>query len=125
MSEIAKEYKKDFKHNGDFGATGSGDYVMVEGIENVKQRLTHRLITSQGSIVHRPNFGVGIKKYQGAVPSLQTQTEIALKIRSQFLQDPNVTAVEQISVRSDGNIFYISAKVTVEGYGATTFEAEV
>jgi len=125
MSKIQDSYKRDFLHNEDYQPTSSGDYVTISGIENVKQRLYHRLITQKGEIVHRPDFGVGIYKYKNAVPTLSTQTEIALDIKKQFMDDIDIEDVEKVSIRFDNGIFYISTKILIKGYGSTDLDLEV
>jgi len=125
MSEIDKTYKKDLLHDTDFKATASGDFVQIEGIDNVKQRLMHRLMTQPTTLVHRPDFGVGLKQFQNGIPSLSTQRDIALRIKEQLAKDTDVESVDSVSIRQDGSIFYIVVKVTIVGYGSTIIEAEV
>lgn len=125
MGRIQDSYKRDIRHDKDYQATASGDYVTISGIDNVKQRLQHRLITEKGEIVHRPDFGVGINKYKNSVPTISTQRSIALDIKKQFGEDKDVEELEKVSVRFENNIFYIGIKVLIKGYGSTILEFEV
>lgn len=86
-------YLTDIAHQGDMIVTPSGDIDISEGLENLKQALFHRLVTHPGSLIHRPNYGVGIKRFQGAVSSLANQSEIFTRIQEQFREDPRVESV--------------------------------
>lgn len=125
MSEIDKSYKIDKLHDKDYYATASGDFVQVSGIDNVKQRLMHRLMTRKGSLIHRPDFGVGIKDYKNAPLTLSVQQSLALRIKQQMLLDPVVTEVTRVSVKKDGDSIFITASMTIEGHGTLLIEEEV
>lgn len=97
MSRIDDFYKIDLYHLEDFKAAPNGDFQTVKGINNLKQALFHRLITEKGSIVHRPNYGVGIKRYQGAIYSLSNQKSAASDIKQQFELEERID--ELVSVK--------------------------
>jgi len=70
-------------------------------LDNLKQALLARLLTVPGTLVHRPNYGVGIKLYQNSISTLGQQTTLANKIQKQFLLDPRVSDVLSVSVSQD------------------------
>ena len=119
MSQIDNFYKVDLLHNGDFKTAPNGDYALAKGIVNLKQALFNRLLTVKGSIVHRPDYGVGIKTFQGALSRISEQRKLANLIKEQFEQDERVDKLESIAVSkqdTDGT-FMITYKVSVSGGG--------
>lgn len=93
---MADIYLTDIAHRGDLVVTPAGDLETSEGLENLRQALFHRLVTQPGTLLHRPNFGVGIKSFQNAISSLANQSEIFSRIQEQYAQDPRVEAVTGI-----------------------------
>ena len=128
MSTITETYGKDIAFKDDFVLTATGDLDVIEGIENVKNALFRRLVTVPGSLVHRPEYGVGITLYQNALNSLDMRRKMALAIREQFSKDPRVESVVGVSFDSDDNVIgkvAIKVKVWLIGYGETSMTFEV
>ncbi len=80
MSQLNEFLKTDIAHKGDFVETPSGDLDVISGLDNVKEALFRRLITTPGSIIHRPGYGVGLKNWQNALNTLENQRKLAVKI---------------------------------------------
>lgn len=117
MSQIDKFYKIDLLHNGDFNAAPNGDFAIVKGVENLKQALFHRLITVPESIVHRPNYGVGVKLWQNDIASFSRQTELASRIKEQFELEERVDELVSVRIKNiqENGTFELSYKVSVSG----------
>ena len=121
MSTLIETYLKDLAFTDDFIKTPKGDIETIEGIANVRQALFARLITSKGTIIHRPDFGVGIKDYQNSISSLSRQQELAQRIGEQFSLDPRVSEVVSVSINysdSTPEKVEILVKIKLIGYGA-------
>lgn len=105
MALVDELYLTDIKHRSDFvqtsGAGNLGDLELETGRENLRQALLRRLMTSPGSIVHRPTYGVGIKDYQGSVSTLDQKRSLAQKISDQFEEDDRVEEVLGVRVESE------------------------
>lgn len=117
MSKIDDFYKIDLLHNGDFVAAPNGDFSLAKGSVNLRQALFHRLITNQGTLVHRPQFGVGVKNFQNKTGSISKQKELAAIIREQFEQDERVEELVSVKIKNlniDGQ-FEVTYKVRVSG----------
>lgn len=100
MATSDEYYGRDIRHEKDFVRTSDGlggDIETLSGFDNLKAALLRRLITSPGAVVHRPNYGVGIKDYQGAPITLPLQRRLALRIAEQFEQDDRVEEVSGVS----------------------------
>ena len=84
MSRLSDNMLIDLKFNGDFWVTPTGDIETITGRDNLRQALFHRLITVPGSLAHRPGYGVGIKRYQNAIDTIDQKRDLVLKIQEQF-----------------------------------------
>lgn len=125
MALIDEHYKVDIKHRSDFERTESGNLLTDVGLEKVKNKLIRRLVTVPGSIIHRPNFGVGILRYQNATLTFSQKEKIATNINDQFLEEPFVEEVLGVSFKnidSQPDAFIISVSVRLEGYGESTVQ---
>lgn len=120
MATIEEQYLTDIAHKKDFLVAADGDLQTITGVENAKQALIRRLMTQQGSLVHRPDYGVGIKDFQNAVNSIENQRRLALRIQEQFLRDFRVEefigmrVTQSQTVPSQVTIFF---KVKLRGFG--------
>jgi hypothetical protein len=101
MADIKETYLKDLAHKADLIKSPSGDLDEVDGLNNLQQALYHRLITQPGSLVHRPDYGVGIKNFANALNSLDNQRRLAAVIDEQFGSDFRVESVTGIKITVD------------------------
>lgn len=111
--------KTDIAHSSDLQRSPTGDIALVSGLNNMRQALFHRLITVPGSLIHRPEYGVGMPLYQGRTNSPAVQREIALKIKEQFKRDPrvvNVTGVLFTNYDDNPAMLKISVRIQIVGY---------
>ena len=122
MASIEEIYGRDIAFKSDLVITPAGDIDTISGIDNVKEALFRRLITSKGSLVHRPDYGVGIKDFQNSPSTLFYQQQLAAKIKEQFELDPRVEKVVGVSIDFDDyspQIVNIKVRVKLVGYGET------
>lgn len=120
MIDINDVYKKDLHFDFDIKTTPTGDISVVNGVESVRLALFRRLITSKGSIIHRPDFGVGIKDFQNGLNSYSNQTTLANLIKEEFEKDPRVQSVSKVRIKnnnSDPSLLEISISVNILGVG--------
>lgn len=101
MATIDEYYLTDLVFENDFQIDPDGDLACISGLKNLKQALFHRFITTPGTLVHRPDFGVGVKDYQNAPMTLENQRSLALRTKEQFEQDFRVDSVEGFSFTVD------------------------
>jgi phage baseplate assembly protein W len=124
MATIEEVLKTDLAFTDDFKVTATGDIDIISGLANIKQALFNRLVTSPGSLIHRPTYGVGIKDYQNSPSSLASQQLLAKKIQEQFLQDERIEAVTGVQIKFNDltpEKTTILVKVKVKGYDESAF----
>ena len=98
----------------------SGDIELISGLENLKQRLFSRLITTRGTLCHRPDFGVGLLSYVGAISSIDSKRRLASDIKEQLEKDPQVKKVTSVLIEPDDenpSMFEVTYKAEAEGIG--------
>jgi hypothetical protein len=101
MASVADVLLTDLAHKRDFLPTPGGDLQTISGMQNVRDALFARLMTEPGSLIHRPDYGVGIKRFQNALNRLGKQRELAGRISENFARDPRVEKVEGVLVDYD------------------------
>lgn len=120
MADVEETFLQDIAFKNTLESSPSGDLQAVSGYENVKQQLFHRLITQPGKLVHRPDYGVGIKDFLNSVNSISNQRALALRIDEQFRKDLRVQDVLNVSVKIEDNkpeLCIITVKVLLVGLG--------
>lgn len=113
-------YKTDFAFTDDFVASPTGDFDVISGLENLRRALLRRLVTRPGSIIHRPNYGVGIQDFQNAPLTLSVKSQLANRIAEQFAQDDRVERVVSISAENINNqpdTILVKTNVKLVAYG--------
>lgn len=124
MSTITEFLKKDIAFKDDFVLTASGDIDVIEGLDNLKDALFRCLITTPGTVIHRLEYGVGIKNFQNGINSIDAQRQIALKIQEQFEKDFRVEKVLGVIVDYKDKTpdkVEVKIRIKVVGYGETLF----
>ena len=95
----------------------------ISGEANVTDRLMRRTITEPGTLVHRPGFGVGLKRFLNSLNSLDNQRELANRIKVQWEQDESVEEVIGVKVQKEDENpeqIIISVRANLVGVGETT-----
>lgn len=120
MATVDEVFLEDISFGSDLQVSASGDLQAVSGFANIKQQLLHRLLTQPGKLIHRPDYGVGVKDFQNALNSISNQRALALRIEEQFKRDLRVNDVLNVSVdaRDDRpELVVIKIKVLLVGLG--------
>lgn len=114
---------RDIRHESDFQLTASGDLATIEGKDNLVEWIRRCIITFPGSIIHRPDFGVGITAYQNKPNSLSNRTRLMSRISEQLPKDPRIVSVDAVSVSTSADSpGRITVKVMVTAQGIGRFE---
>lgn len=124
MAKIDEFYLTDIAHKSDLVLTAKGGFDTISGLANVKEALFRRLLTVPGTLIHRPNYGVGIKLFQNKLPDMETKRTIVSRIQDQFEQDVRVEKVVGVSITNEDktpDLVRINVRVKLVGYGEQTF----
>jgi len=126
LLSIEELYRRDLAHQTTQGleTTPDGDLATLTGLNNVRAALFRRLQVTPGSLVHRPDYGVGIKDFLNAVNSLDNRRALAIRITEQFTRDDRVDSVLGMDIRQDETVpgkVVLFVRVTLRGFGEETF----
>ncbi len=113
-------YGKDIAFKSDLVRSATGDLDTIDGLANFKEAIWRRVFTVPGSIIHRPDYGVGLPKFLNSLNSIGNQQKLALKIKEQLEQDPRVEEFLGLRVEQDPDIdgkVVITVRVKPVGYG--------
>jgi len=121
MSNLEETLLTDIYHKTASGGAieADGDLQSVSGLANIKEALLRRLVTSPGSLAHRPNYGVGIIRYHNSLSSVQQQRQMAVRIKEQFELDTRVEEVTVFKFEVDDNtpaLTTISITLRIKGF---------
>lgn len=125
MTTINEALKTDLAFTDDLKVTSSGDLDVISGLDNLREAVLRRMLTRPGSLVHRPDYGVGLVDFKGAPVTLTTKRQLATRIREQLTLDPRIDRVVSVSVSSEDatpETITIVVRAEVAGYGETELE---
>lgn len=111
-----------------FDVTSTGDIDRVSGLTNLREAIFRRLITTPGTLVHRPTYGVGIKRFQNDLNRLSKKKELASLIQEQISQDERVVSVLGVLISEDpsnSSLVNINIRVEAVGIGEVNFSYQV
>ncbi len=128
MATAEEIYLKDIALITDMQRAPDGDLQSITGLRNLKEALYRRLVATPGTLIHRPDYGVGIKDYLNSVNSLNNQRSLALRVKEQFERDPRVEEVVSLRFEQDSVVpgkFTIFTKVKAVGLGEAELDFAV
>lgn len=116
--ERARLLGKDIFFDGDFHVAPDGDWLLVAGLEAMRQAVYHRLITRPGEFKYRPEYGVGCQDYVKEEKTPARISELQTRIRAQLLRDRRIESVA-VAIEELESALKVSVGVTVNGQALT------
>lgn len=96
MADLALEW------NDDFQIDSTGDLRVIDGDDEVRQRLERRLFTAVHGYVWHPEFGAGLPQKIGSVLSVSDiRSVVAAQLALEATVAPNPPA--QLTIQADPN----------------------
>lgn len=93
MATAEELYGTDINHKSDYVRDSNGSLGTISGLDNYVNWVFRCIMTTPGTIVHRPNFGVGIKLYQNAIHNLDQRRSLSQKIADNLELDDRTQEV--------------------------------
>lgn len=106
---------KDIFFDGDLHVSPARDFVLVEGVEAMRQSIYRRLLTKPGEYKARPNYGVGVQLYVKRRRTSSTLSELKARIIDQLSLDRRIDEVVAISIEHITDGVQVALKVRVAG----------
>lgn len=125
MTTLNEFLKTDIAFTDDFKLSASNDFDTVTGMANLKEAIFRRIMTVKGSLIHRPDYGVGLPEFQNAPATLHLKGQLFTRLQEQLPRDPRIEAVTSLSVDfsdTDPSRHTIKIGVSVAGFGAVVLE---
>lgn len=101
--------------HGQLGITAAGDLALAEGVPNLVQALHHRVKTLTGELHYYSDYGCNVQLALG----LKLEPIISLMgaawVQEALRREPRLSAVENVTAKSEGDRLAISATVTAVG----------
>ena len=101
--------------DGDLSVTPSGDIELATGLTNIKQAGKLKLVTPLGSLLQRPEYGLGVAP--GTNTADIDAQKIADSVSAAFLLDPRFESVLYSKVSKVGNTMRVDVLVDVPQVG--------
>lgn len=98
----------------------SGDWSVAVDREALRQALLRRLVTEPGEWATLPDYGVGVESFLRKPDSQVNRNALARRIRDQFVAEPRVSKVSDVSIERAEN--YVKLLVLVQPKGRREFE---
>lgn len=86
----------------DVQVSASGDYIIADGAESLRQAIIRRLLTSPGEWAALPDYGGGLREFVKKRSNSTTKDELAERVRSQCESEARVEKVESVIIEDDG-----------------------
>nr|DAM52125.1 MAG TPA: Baseplate wedge protein [Caudoviricetes sp.] len=88
---------------------GNGDFAVVSGTDNLKQQLTHRIVTPRGQLVRHADYGCLVWLLQGKVAGPTAGLLGAQYVKAALQADYRVSSVTSSTAEVDGDTTRITA----------------
>lgn len=99
-SVAASVFGKDVMFNEEAVLAPKGDYLTVEGIDNLRRAVWRRLIVRPGEYRLKPHYGVGILTYVKKPITRATIDELTHRIRDNLSRERRIEKVLTVQVVS-------------------------
>ncbi|URJ36618.1 hypothetical protein MF625_001037 [Paenibacillus polymyxa] len=101
--------------DGDLSDDGAGDWEVVTGIDNIKQAVSHRLVTRRGSLTQHPTYGSRLHEFIGLAQAPYIRQLVELDIHETLAYEDRTDGVTVDSVIVQLTFMYISLTISVAG----------
>lgn len=99
--------------------TPTGDLHTVTGTGSLRMAYLRRMLVTRGRLLHRPEYGVGIRNFIEGPATDAAMAELGGDTRSNLIRDRRIESVE-VTTRIDPDLGQVEVGVRV-----TTVDAEV
>lgn len=109
-------YERDAALENKHLAAENGDLAVVAGADNLRQQLTHRVVTPRGQLMRHPDYGCRAWRLLGTINGPTAGMLAAEYVKATLAADYRVSKVEESAAEVVGDSIRITAKArAIEG----------
>ncbi|WP_311080968.1 GPW/gp25 family protein [Paenibacillus polymyxa] len=101
--------------DGDLVDDGAGDWEVVAGIDNIKQAVSHRLVTRRGSLTQHPTYGSRLHEFIGLAQAPYIRQLVELDIHETLNYEDRIDSVTVDNVVIQQATYYVYLTINVAG----------
>ncbi|WP_025684583.1 GPW/gp25 family protein [Paenibacillus maysiensis] len=101
--------------DGDLMEDETGDWAAVTGIDNIKQAVSHRLVTRRGSLTQHPTYGSRLHELIGLAQAPYIRQLIELDIHEALLYEDRIDGITVDNIVIQQTAYYIYLTINVAG----------
>lgn len=110
-------FLRDVSLRGGLVSIVDGDVAVVEGRENLKQALTHRVQTEPGELIFHADYGCRVHEQKGRKNTAVASLLGGAFVRDAVVEDPRIASILSAYVGVDGDAIRIDVKAeTISGH---------
>lgn len=106
---------KDILFDGDLRLNSAGDYVLLSGLEAVRQSIYRRLLTRPGEYRVRPEYGVGVMEFVKKRRTRSTFDVLRQRVVDQLSFDTRIDEVVDVVIDNIEDGIKIGIVIRVNG----------
>lgn len=96
--ELGRLFGTDIYFRNDYEITSAGDFLLVNGLTNLREAIYRRLITRPGEYKFVPEYGIGINSYIKRRADVETLDQLRTALTEQLLRERRIDAVEHVAI---------------------------
>ena len=96
--ELGRLFGTDIYFRNDYEITSAGDFLLVNGLTNLREAIYRRLITRPGEYKFVPGYGIGITSYIKRRANIETIDQLRSALIEQLLRERRIDAVEHVAI---------------------------
>lgn len=89
----------------------NGDFALVSGRANLRQALSHRIVTNHGELMHHPRYGANLGRLIGSLSGPVRALVAADYVEEALLAESRVKEVASVTATTQGDRLSVSAEV--------------
>lgn len=105
----------DVKIQGDYAKSATGDLQLIDGLQNLREAIYRRILTTPGEVIHRPGYGVGLRRYLNRPCTVTNQQELSNAIRLNIMNEQRIEKINTIQCLWVDEAVHVNVSVVAYG----------
>lgn len=106
---------RDVYQENDMKVNPRGDLSTVAGVDSLLLKIDRMLVTNPGEVFHRPDFGIGIIRFQNQPNTADNAVKLRNEIVRNLAKDPDIERVLEVKVQRQEHKVFVRVSVVAKG----------